>query len=205
MSPRRTAADAGRTRAAIVEAAVQRASVQGLEAMSISELAADVGLSKAGVVGPFGAKLELQLAALERGAEVFREGVWEPAAGQPAGRRRLLAIGRHWFDYLVDCPLPGGCLVTTASVEWDARSGPVRDAVLAQQARWLRVLAADVQLAVAAGEIAPDRDPDATAFEINALALGLNQAVQLFADPAARAHAEAALERLLAPQTAARA
>jgi hypothetical protein len=67
----------------------------------------------------------------------------------------------------------------------------------------LRVLAADVQAAVAAGEIAPDRDPAATAFEINALALGLNQAVQLFGEPRARAHAEAALERLLAPQAAA--
>ena len=72
--------------------------------MSIGQLAADVGLSKAGVVGPFGTKQELQLAALARGAEVFRQAVWEPAAGHAAGRERLLAIGRHWFDYLDRLP-----------------------------------------------------------------------------------------------------
>ena len=182
---------------------MRRASIQGLDGMSLSELARDVGLSKAGVIGPFGSKQALQLAALARGAEVFREAVWLPAAELPAGRPRLNGIGGAWFDYLERCPLPGGCFVTTASVEWDARGGPVRDAVAELQGRWMRTLAADAETAIRAGALSADAEPAGVAFELNAIALGLNLSVQLLDDAEARRHADRALERLLRPQAAA--
>ncbi len=197
MSPRSSAAGARRTREAIVQAAVLRASVQGLDGMSIGELARDVGLSKAGLIGPFGSKQALQLETFARGVELFRRTVWDPAAAEPAGLMRLRAVCRHWFAYLVDPPLPGGCLMTTVSVEWDARPGPLQQAAAAQQRRWLAALAGEVHAAVRAHELPPDRDPVATAFAVNAVGLGLNQAVQLLGDTGARAHAQAAIDRLL--------
>jgi len=176
---------------------VRSASVVGLDGLTIGRLAADLRLSKAGVVGPFGSKEALQLAVLDRAVEVFRERVWAPVAGLPAGRARLEAACEAWFAYLERCPLPGGCLVNTAAIEWDARGGALRDAAATAQMRWLAALSADAEVAVRAGELPAQIDPDQLAFEIMGIGLSLNQSIQLLKDPAAGDRARAALRRLL--------
>ena len=75
--PRRSAADAARTRTAILERAVDLASLEGLEGLTIGRLAADLEMSKAGVLGHFGTKEELQLAALGAAREVYRREIWD--------------------------------------------------------------------------------------------------------------------------------
>ena len=49
--------------------------------------------------------------------------------------------------------------MTTAAVEWDARPGPVRDAVRKAIGLWLRTLAHEVQIAVDAGELPAETIP----------------------------------------------
>jgi AcrR family transcriptional regulator len=190
--------DAARTRAAIVQRAVDRASIEGLEGLTIGTLADELGLSKAGVVGPFGSKEALQLAALERAFEIFKDEVWTPAAHLPAGRRRLVGVCDNWIGYLTRRVFPGGCFMTTAATEWDAREGPIHDAVAAAQGRWLATLGADAKAAVRAGELPPDTDPAQVAFELNGIAMSLNQALLLFDDEEAPGRARRAMERLLA-------
>src|ERR1700733_3332612 len=134
--PRRSATEVEGSRAETLAAAVQLASVVGLEGLTIGRLADRLGMSKSGLVGRFGSKEQLQLAALELAADMFRQAVYEPSAGQPAGLRRLNAICDAWIDYLRDPPFPGGCFLTTASVEFDARPGPVNEAVKNVMNRW---------------------------------------------------------------------
>jgi AcrR family transcriptional regulator len=192
-------ADQGRqTRSRIIGRAVDRASIEGLESLSFGELAKDLRLSKAGVAGPFGSKEALQLAAFDRAVQIFREHVWDPAADMPAGRRRLEAVCGNWLSYLEHCPFPGGCVVTTASVEWDARSGPVHDAVATAQKRWLAVLSAEADVAIRTGELSPVPDARQLAFELNGIAMSLNQAIQLLGDSDAPNRARRALDRLMA-------
>ena len=50
-----------------------------------------------------------------------------------------------------------------------------------------------------AGELPANSDPAQIAFELNAICMGLNNARQLHADPAASLHARRAVERVLAP------
>lgn len=188
---------ARQTRESIVERALLVASVDGFEGVTIGGLAGDLGLSKAGVVGPFGSKQELQLAAFRRGIEQFIELVWEPVATLPAGLPRLKGVCEQWIRYHERRTLPGGCLVTTASVEFDARDGALRDAVAGAQRRWLATLAADIEVAVRAGELAADTDPDELALLINGLAMSLNQALLLFEDGEAPDRARRAVARLL--------
>jgi AcrR family transcriptional regulator len=195
--PRHSAQAAQQTRASIIDLATDQASVEGLEGLTIGRLADALGLSKAGVIGPFGSKQALQLAVLEQAVRVFIEHVWRPAAELPAGRERLLATAERWIDFLVECPLPGGCFITTASAEWDGRDGPVRDAVAEAQRRWLRTLQADAEVAVRARELPAETDPAQLAFDLNGIAMSLNQAVQLFGDPDAAARARTAAHRLL--------
>jgi AcrR family transcriptional regulator len=202
VSPRSSDAVARQTRETIVDTALLVASVEGFERVTIGGLAGELGLSKAGVVGPFGSKVELQLAAFQRGVEQFVRLVWEPVATLPAGLARLHGVCEQWIRYHERRTLPGGCLITTASVEFDARDGVLRDAVATAQRRWLATLAADAEVAVRAGELPPDTDPDQLAFLINGLAMSLNQAILLFDDADAPARARDAVRRLLGPPPA---
>ena len=65
--------------------------------------------------------------------------------------------------------MPGGCFLTTATIEYDARPGPMRDAVAAAMKRWLGVLEREVATAIEAGELPPDTEPADVAFQLNAL------------------------------------
>ncbi|HWH93545.1 MAG TPA: TetR family transcriptional regulator [Baekduia sp.] len=195
--PRRSAADAARTRSAILERSVAVASVEGLEGLTLGRLATDLQMSKAGVLGHFGTKEELQLAALAAAREVYRREVWERAKAAAPGRARLLAIGDAWLSYLARDVFPGGCFVTAASCEFDDRPGRVREALAALHAEWMGVLAREARTAIADGDLPRSTDPDDVAFGMNAIAMGVNQARHLLGDAAAPERGWRAMRTLL--------
>jgi AcrR family transcriptional regulator len=195
--PRRSAAQVETSRHATLDAAVQVASVMGLDGVTIGSLADELGMSKSGLVGRFGNKQGLQLATLARAADVFREVVYDRAASAPAGLARLDAICDAWVAYLARPPFPGGCFMTTVSVEFDARGGPVADAVRTFMRRWLHVLEDQARLAVEAGDLRAD--PADVAFTLNALAVGANCDFQLHRDQRSLRRARAAMAAVLAP------
>jgi AcrR family transcriptional regulator len=174
------------------------ASLIGLEGLSIGALADQLQISKSGLAGRFGSKEQLQLATLDHAANVFRQTVYEPAASAPPGLPRLRAICEAWIDYLGDCPFPGGCFLTTVSVEFDARSGPVRERVKELMTRWLGVLEHEAEIAIASGELGPDRDAADIAFTLNALAVGTNCDFQLHRDRRALERARRTMSAVLA-------
>ena len=195
--PRRSTADVAGSRADTLAAAVALASVVGLEGVTIGGLAERLRMSKSGLIGRFGSKEELQLATLEEAAAIFRRTVYDPAAAAPHGLPRLRAICDAWVDYLGAPPFPGGCFLTTASVEFDAREGAVTDAVRRIMTLWVGVLEYEASRAIAAGELPPATDPAAIAFTLNALAIGANCTFQLHRDPATLARARAAMAAVL--------
>jgi AcrR family transcriptional regulator len=195
--PRRSAAQVADSRAETLAAAVALASVRGLEGLTIGGLAATLDMSKSGLVGRFGTKLELQLAALDRAVDVFRETVYDPAAASPPGRERLNAICDAWIHYLGHCPFPGGCFLTTVSVEFDARPGEVNDAVKRVMELWVGTLEREAARAVEYGELPPETDPKDVAFAINALAVGANCDYQLHGDRRALERARRAMGLVL--------
>ncbi|NUU26486.1 MAG: TetR/AcrR family transcriptional regulator [Streptomycetaceae bacterium] len=199
MSPRKSTTEALGTRDRIIRRSTAIASVAGLEGLTIGRVAADLGMSKAGVLGHFGTKEALQLAALDGASTVFTRLVWQPAAHQPPGLARLHAICAAWIHYLEHEreTFPGGCLFTTAAVEFDARDGRVHDAVARLFRRWTGLLAIEARTAVENGELPPDTDPRQIAFELLGLFMALNHAIQLFADPQAAERTRRALDRLL--------
>ncbi|MCU7820603.1 TetR/AcrR family transcriptional regulator [Kitasatospora sp. DSM 101779] len=201
MSPRKSVAEARRTRDRILEHGIAIASVDGLDGLTIGRLATDLGMSKAGVLGHFGTKEALQLAALDGAAAIFSRTVWAPAEHRPPGLARLRAVCEAWITYLETDrdTFPGGCLFTTAAVEFDARSGPVRDAVGRLLRVWRRRLAAEARTAVAEGELPADTDPEQLVYELGGLYLALNQELQLFGAPGAAERTRRGLDRLLGP------
>jgi AcrR family transcriptional regulator len=196
--PRRSAAHALQTRDAIVERAVDLASVEGLEGVTIGRLAGDLTMSKAGVIGHFGSKEALQLAAIESASARFREAVWQRAEHVTPGLPRLRAVCKAWLDYIEVETFPGGCFLSAASFEFDDREGPVREAIAAALGLWHAALRADVKVAVKAGALPAGTVPDQVAFELEAIALGAGQARRLRRDPKAGLYARRAMERVLA-------
>ena len=195
--PRRSAADTARTHAAIVDRAVDLASIEGLEGLTIGRLAGEMEMSKAGLLGHFGTKEELQLATLEAAFALYVREVWEPAAGAEPGRKRLLAIADAWLDYLDRDVFAGGCFLTAVSSEFDDRPGRVRDAVRDGHHRWLAVLAAEARTAIRHGDLPKGTDPDDVAFALNAIAMGVNQARRLAGDEQATERGWRAMRALL--------
>jgi AcrR family transcriptional regulator len=196
MSPRKSAAEAEKTRDRIAKRAVELATIEGLEGLTIGRLAEDLGMSKAGVIGHFGSKEEMQMATVEEAGAEFGKEIWEPAADLPEGLERLLAIVDLWIDN-VSCRHPGGCFWTAASMEMDGREGKVRDGIAAQLGNWHKVLGRDVKIAQRNAEIPDDVDPDQIAFEIRSLIMGLTQEEQLFGSLDAPSRARNAARRAL--------
>src|SRR3954471_11725506 len=168
--PRRSAAAVADSRATVVATAIDLASVEGLEGITIGRLADELAMSKSGLIGRFGDKEALQRAVLAAAIERFTEKVWWPAAKTPAGLPRLEAIIDAWIEHLRAGVFPGGCFVTTASVEYDARPGPLRDDVAEAVKRWLMVLETQARRARDAGDLPADPDPADVAFELHSLA-----------------------------------
>ncbi len=196
--PRRSREAAAATREQIVERAVDVASTEGLEGLTIGRLAGDLAMSKSGLIGHFGTREALQLAALERANDRFRREVWDPVAGEPEGLARLRAIADAWLSYLERGVFPGGCFLSAASLEFDDRPGPVRDAIAGAMRLWLRVVARDAACAIAAGDLPPAPGAEQVAFELNALMMGANWAARLHRDERAFLRARDAVGRLLA-------
>jgi AcrR family transcriptional regulator len=195
--PRRSAAAVAETRAAVTEAAVDRASIEGLEGLTIGALAAETEMRKSSVFSLFGSKQDLQLATLEAAVEQFKDEVWNPVAAVEPGLPRLLALCDSWLAYHEREVMPGGCFLTTATIEFDARPGPLRDAVARTMEHWLGVLRREAQIAIDAGELPPDTDPGDVSFQLNALAAGASYGFQLWRDPEVFARARRSMRRVL--------
>lgn len=185
------------TRELILDEVVADASLEGLDGVTIGRLASRLGMSKAGLIGPFGNKEQLQLAALERASEKFQTAVWKPAAGKTAGLDRLEAIIEAWLTYLAGETFPGGCFLTQAAAEFDGRPGPIHDRVRSFSELWLKVLEREAATAMEDGLIDADADPAQIAFELNGIAQGTNQAIQLNGDRKAIARGRVAMRRAL--------
>ena len=197
MPGRRAAVDAFETRMAILRRAADVASVEGMEGLTIGRLAADLGMSKSGVIGHFGTKEQLQLATIDYAAGVFRRKVWEPVQHLRPGLERLLAACESWVRYTENPGFPGGCFFAAASFEWDGRPGPVRDAVAEVTDRWRRTLVADIRAAIADGDLPADLDPEQVAFAIKALVFGMNPTRQMHGVTEAAAWCLQAIHALL--------
>lgn len=186
---RRSAQEAQRTRDRIVRVAVTQASSVGLSGLTIGSLADALGMSKAGVVGPFGSRGALQSAALTEAVEMFTEAVVTPSRAAAPGLERLRAVIDAWCDYLANGPFPNGCFVTAASCELDGQPSELRAYLLQTVTRWRKFLREEIVTAQAAGELAPDQDADDLVSTLTGMAMAANQEIQLLGDDSAPARA----------------
>lgn len=186
-----------RTRQSILEHAVNLASLEGLEGLTIGRLADELGMSKSGLFAHFGSKEELQLATIEAAGQRFVNEVLRPVLNEPRGYPRLMAICRSWIEYIRRDVFPGGCFFAAASFEFDGRPGLVRDAIVKAMDDWIGALDRAIVMAQEEGHIDPSVDSKQLSFELNSLFFGANFAQQLREDERALEFATRAIETRL--------
>jgi AcrR family transcriptional regulator len=172
-----------RTRNSILETAAALATEEGLEPLSIGRLAEATGMSKSGLFAHFGSKEELQLATVDHAAKLFVAEVIEPARSAPRGVARVWALCDRMIDYSERQVFPGGCFFAATSFEFNNRPGPVRDHIEKMIRSWLSYLEHAVEQAQELGELDPEQDARAIAFQLDAFAQAANAQYQLFREP----------------------
>jgi AcrR family transcriptional regulator len=170
-----------KTRRAILRRAVNIASIEGLEGLTLGKLATQLRISKSGLFAHFGSKEDLQCAVVEEAREIFTDRVIRPAF-EFRGLKRLYSLCDNWLQYAEEKVFPGGCFFSAASLEFDDRPGRVRDQIVGSLQKWLDRMVKSVREAQDAGEIRKNADPHQLIFEIQALAMGANWASRLFHD-----------------------
>lgn len=191
-----------RTRQSVLGRTVDIASVEGLEALSAGRLATEVGISKSGVFAVFGSKQELQLATVREAGRIFTERVIRPAEQVPAGVGRVWRLCELWLEYSRGRVFPGGCFFYGVIAEFDARTGPVHDALVSAHRAWTDLLERTVEEARAGGELRPDIDVPQLAFELLALMETANGVAVLHGEETAYRRARAGIADRLRNATA---
>jgi AcrR family transcriptional regulator len=181
---RQPRADGERTRGAILRTAASLATVDGLEGLSIGNLAIATGISKSGLYAHFGSKQELQLATVDEAEQILSAEVIQPALAARPGLGQLAALCEAFFSYVERRVFPGGCFFAATALEMGTRPGPVRDRVAAVQSGFTALLHSFAVTALEQHELAASEDPDRLAFELHAILLGADTKFVLHDDPA---------------------
>jgi len=192
------------TRRFILETAVQLASKEGLESLSIGRLAGILNMSKSGLFAHFGSKESLQLSTIETAVDIFRDSVIRPAMiRREKGLERLWALCESFLEYEKEA-FGGGCFFATVTYEFKNRPGVIRETLAVRMKDWLSLLATLIRDAVEAGDLSPSTDVKQLAFEIQSLFVGGNWTFKFYDQTNAIDHIREAirlrLEQLALPR-----
>lgn len=135
--------------------AADRASLHGLNDLTIGDLARTTGMSKAGLHGVFGSKTELQLATIHFAAEVFTREVIVPGRTLPAGAERIAGFVRGWLAYVDRKVFPGGCFFGRVSMEGSSLPDEVNAEIRALFDRFRDYIVRELRPADSAGSSRP--------------------------------------------------
>jgi AcrR family transcriptional regulator len=185
------------TLAAIVKTALEIAVVEGLQAVSLGEVAKRMDISKSGVFARVGSLEALQTMVIQEYGRIFSNNVFLPALTAPRGLPRLNAIMKLWIGRGTGDKAMAGGLHTSAAFDLDHVESPLRDGLLKAVLDWRRQLTRTIRIAIDEGHLRPDTDPAQLMYEINALMVGFLHDARFLRDPIAHDRAFSAYQRLI--------
>ena len=185
------------TKAAIIDAALGQATHIGLEGLSIGALAEVMGMSKSGVFAHFGSREELQVSVIREYHHCFEQEVFFPAMAAPRGVARLRALFDNWMKR-TSIEIDSGCIYISGAIEFDDRTGPVRDALAHSVLTWHAAMKRAILQAKELGELNADVVEDQMLFEIHGLILALHYEARFLKNPGSIAKALAGFDNILA-------
>jgi AcrR family transcriptional regulator len=195
--PARAPLKGQQTKAVIIDAALGLAAQIGLEGLSIGALAEVTRMSKSGVFAHFGSREELQISVVREYHARFEQEVFYPALKAARGLPRLRAMFANWMKR-TSAEIDSGCIYISGAVEFDDRTGPVRDALADSVNTWLAAMYRAVVQAKQEGHLRADADEKQIAFEIHALILALHYEARFLHVPHSLERARTGFDNILA-------
>jgi AcrR family transcriptional regulator len=184
------------TRAAILDVALEIASRDGLEGLTIGLLADRMSMSKSGVFAHFGSREDLQLEVIKLYHHRFEQEVFFPSIRETRGMPRLKAMFARWIKQ-VSVEIASGCIYISGAVEYDDRPGPIREQLVSMVQAWQNALLRAVQQAIDTGDLKPGTDAQQMVFEMYGLILALHHDARFLRMPGSVDRARAGFERLV--------
>jgi AcrR family transcriptional regulator len=185
------------TRAAILDAALELASRDGLEGLTIGLLAERMQMSKSGVFAHFGSREDLQVEVVREYHHRFEQEVFFPAIREPRGLPRLKALLARWMEKRIQ-EVTTGCIYISGAVEYDDRpTSAVREQLVYSVTTWRNTLIRAISQAKEEGHLRADADPRLMLFELYSLTLGLHHDARFLRLPDAVDVAWRALDKLI--------
>jgi len=149
----------------ILDKALYMVRNMGFESMSISTLAKEVGMSKSGLFAHFSSKEKMHLMILDHAAQTFSEDVFQKSFSRARGLPRLKTIMNNWYTWY-QAEGGGTCPFIAASIEYDKKSGPVKEALRAHTQTLIESLVTSVDHCIEEKDFAPKTDSTKVAYEL---------------------------------------
>ncbi|SOY53751.1 putative transcriptional regulator, tetR family [Cupriavidus taiwanensis] len=185
------------TRVAILDAALELSSRDGLEGLTIGLLAERMQMSKSGVFAHFGSREDLQVEVVREYHRRFEQEVFYPSLQEPRGLPRLWSMVRRWMEKRIQ-EVTTGCIYISGAVEYDDRAGSlVRDELVKSVTIWRAALNRAINQAKEEGHLRADCDPRLMLFEMYSLELGLHHDARFLRLPDSAELAMVALNKLI--------
>ena len=184
------------TRAAILDVALELASRDGLEGLTIGLLAEKMKMSKSGVFAHFGSREDLQIEVVRLYHNRFEQDVFYPSIKEPRGLPRLEGMFARWIKQ-VTVEIALGCIYISGAVEYDDRPGAIRDHLVAMVQAWRDALERCIKQAMEAGHLRPDIEVSQMVYEMYGLILALHHDARFLHIPGSVERAEASFRRLI--------
>ncbi|SAK43800.1 TetR family transcriptional regulator [Caballeronia fortuita] len=185
------------TRAAILDAALELASRDGLEGLTIGLLAERMQMSKSGVFAHFGSREDLQVEVVREYHRRFEDEVFFPSLREARGLPRLRAMMNRWMEKRIQ-EVTTGCIYISGAVEYDDRAASaVREQLVHSVGMWREALLRAIRQSKDEGHLKPETDPHLMLFELYSFTLGLHHDARFLHLPEAVQLTRDALEKTI--------
>ncbi|MEZ8066358.1 TetR/AcrR family transcriptional regulator [Vibrio sp. 10N.261.49.A5] len=186
------------TKEYILSHAFALASENGLESLTIGELAKQCGMSKSGLFAHFNSKENLQLSVLEYSNAIFTERVIIPARELGDGdiEAKLKQLLDNWLGW--NHSFQGSCMFIDAWKDAGSETSVIQKALQKTISVWIDYLTIQVAKAVESKQFRADLDPKQATFELYGLYLSANLFYSLRGQQASHTHFWSGVQRLVA-------
>ncbi|NGN97229.1 TetR/AcrR family transcriptional regulator [Grimontia sp. S25] len=159
------------TREQILTVAFEMASRDGLESLTIGELAKQVGMSKSGLFAHFNSRSNLQAAVVMFAGECFAARIIVPCreASHPSIEAKIRHMLDNWLTW--NSSFQGSCMFLDAWRESHDEEDPMQQALEGTIKKWLNYLHIQFEKGIESGEFREDLDCWQTVYELYGLYL----------------------------------
>ncbi|MFZ3231546.1 MAG: helix-turn-helix domain-containing protein [Pseudobdellovibrio sp.] len=152
------------TKDKILTCALQLVRLNGLDSLTIGDVAKSSAMSKSGVFTHFESRDELLLKVIDFSIHEFKRKVFDRSLLVKAGLPRIYALSDLWLQW--DDDASGGCPFLSAAFEFDDRPGPIRNAVANTQEKALKIWEKAAELAIQEKDFKINSDCAQFAYEV---------------------------------------